>query len=122
MTGKEQFTTVGDGLLVLAPAKINLSLLVAGKRSDGFHEIETVMAKVNLYDEILIQPGQKAGIELVCRGPCWAPEGKENLIYKACEMLLDRCRTHASIKITLTKNIPAGSGSAQQAVMRRQCL
>jgi len=110
MTYKKQFETVKNGLLVRAPAKINLSLLVGGKRPDGFHEIETVMAKVNLYDEILIQKGQKTGIELLCKGPHWAPQGKENLVYKACEMLLKDCRPKPDLKITLTKNIPAGSG------------
>ena len=110
MNNKEQFETVCDGLLVRAPAKINLSLLIAGKRPDGFHEIETIMAKVNWYDEILIQPGRKAGIELVCKGPHWAPAGKENLIYKAAKMLLESCGLVTDINITLTKNIPAGSG------------
>jgi 4-diphosphocytidyl-2-C-methyl-D-erythritol kinase len=110
MVNREQITTVGDGLLVLAPAKINLSLLIAGKRPDGFHEIETIMAKVNWYDEILIQPGQKTGIELICKGPHWAPAGKDNLVYRAAEMLMDHCRSKADLKITLTKNIPAGSG------------
>jgi len=110
MVSTEQITTVGDGLLVLAPAKINLSLLIAGKRPDGFHEIETIMAKVDWYDEILIQPGRKSGIELICKGPRWAPAGKENLVYRAAEMLMDRCRSKADLKITLTKNIPAGSG------------
>jgi len=110
MDSKEQITTVGEGLLVRAPAKINLSLLVAGKRPDGFHEIETVMAKVDWFDEILIQRGQKAGIELVCTGPYWVPEGEENLVYKACESLLNNCGCLADIKIMLTKNIPAGSG------------
>jgi 4-diphosphocytidyl-2-C-methyl-D-erythritol kinase len=116
MTDKKQITTVSNGLLVRAPAKINLSLLIAGKRPDGFHEIETVMAKVDFFDEILIEPGQKAGIELVCKGPYPAPQGKENLVYQACEMLLNSCGSQnilpaeAGIKITLTKNIPAGSG------------
>ena len=116
MSSQEQFETVKEGLLVRAPAKINLSLLVAGKRPDGFHELETVMAKVNWYDEILIEPGLKAGIELICKGPHWAPEGKDNLVYQACEMLLNSCGSQnvipaeAGIKITLTKNIPAGSG------------
>lgn len=110
MADEKQFETVGDGLLVRAPAKINLSLLIAGKRPDGFHEIETVMAKVSFYDEIFIQPGRKAGVELVCRGPHWAPEEKENLVYQACQMLLASCGSKANIKITLTKNIPAGSG------------
>ena len=107
---KEQFEIVRDGLLVRAPAKINLSLLVADKRPDGFHEIETVMAKVNWYDEILIEPNLKAGIELICKGPYWAPAGKENLVYRAAELLFETCKTQADIKLTLTKNIPAGLG------------
>ncbi|MHC4737705.1 MAG: 4-(cytidine 5'-diphospho)-2-C-methyl-D-erythritol kinase [Planctomycetota bacterium] len=110
MAFKEQITAVGGGLLVQAPAKINLSLLIAGKRDDGFHEIETLMAKVDFYDEILIQPGGKAGIELICQGPYWAPAGNENLVYKACQMLLDSYALQSDIKITLTKNIPAESG------------
>ena len=110
MDEKEQFETVGGGLLVRAPAKINLSLLVAGKRPDGFHELETIMAKVNWYDEVLIEPGKKAGIELVCRGTHWAPAGKENLVYQAAEFLLNNCGLKTDVKITLTKNIPAGSG------------
>ena len=110
MVDKEQTTTVSNGLLVRAPAKINLTLLIASKRPDGFHEIETVMAKVDFFDEILIQQGRKAGIELICRGPHWAPKGKENLIYRACEMLLANSDQKADIKITLTKNIPPGTG------------
>jgi len=110
MNYKEQFETVGGGLLVRAPAKINLSLLVAGKRADGFHELETIMAKVNWYDEIFIDPGQQAGVELECSGPHWAPAGEENLVYGAAELLLGDCGLTADVKITLTKNIPAGSG------------
>ncbi len=110
MSDKEQFEVIGDSLLVRAPAKINLSLLVAGKRPDGFHEIETIMAKVNFYDEILIEKTNEAGIELICKGPLWAPEGKDNLVYKAAEMLLENRGQSSNIRITLTKNIPAGSG------------
>jgi len=110
MDSREQITAVGDGLLVLAPAKINLSLLIAGKRPDGFHEIETIMAKIDWYDEVLIQPGRRAGIELICRGPHWAPDGEDNLVYRAAKSLLESCGLTADIRITLTKNIPAGTG------------
>lgn len=110
MTDKDQFETIGNNLLVRAPAKINLSLLIAGKRPDGFHELETIMAKVNFYDEILIEKSSKAGIKLTCDGPQWAPEGEENLTYKAAKLLMDTCGRWAGTKITLTKNIPAGSG------------
>jgi 4-diphosphocytidyl-2-C-methyl-D-erythritol kinase len=120
----EQITRVGEAVKVLAPAKINLSLLVAGKRPDGFHELETIMAKISLFDELLIEPGTGTGIELVCRGPQWVPQGEENLVYKAAELILktgyqteDRGRRTEGggqptkgIKLTLTKNIPAGSG------------
>jgi len=110
MTSKKQFEIIGDKLLVRAPAKINLTLLIAGKRPDGFHEIRSLMAKINYYDELLIEQGRKNGIELVVQGPEWAPAGKENLAYRACEMLLRKSRPNANIKLTLTKNIPAGSG------------
>ncbi|MCK5226098.1 MAG: 4-(cytidine 5'-diphospho)-2-C-methyl-D-erythritol kinase [Planctomycetes bacterium] len=110
MENKKQFENVGDALLVRAPAKINLSLLIAGKRPDGFHEIETIMAKVNFYDEILIEKSQKKGIELVCTGKKWAPQNKDNLVYMAAEMLLENCNKTANLKITLKKNIPAGTG------------
>jgi 4-diphosphocytidyl-2-C-methyl-D-erythritol kinase len=109
-TDKEQFQNVENGLLVRAPAKINLSLLIAGKRPDGFHEIETIMAKINFFDEILLQPGDKPGIEVISTGPHWAPQGKENLIYTACDLLLKNGHVNTDLKITLTKNIPAGSG------------
>jgi 4-diphosphocytidyl-2-C-methyl-D-erythritol kinase len=110
MNDKEQFESVGGGLLVRAPAKINLSLIIAGQRGDGFHELETIMAKVNWYDELLIEPGQQTGVELICRGSHWAPEGKENLVYRAAELLLNNYGLKTDLKITLTKNIPAGSG------------
>jgi len=107
---REQFETVDDGLLVTAPAKINLSLLIAGRRDDGFHEIETLMAKINLYDEIFIQPVHGSAIEIICRGKYPAPAGPENLVYRAAKLLLDDCNVRAGLKISLTKNIPAASG------------
>jgi 4-diphosphocytidyl-2-C-methyl-D-erythritol kinase len=110
MGQKKQIRMVKNGLSVLAPAKINLSLLIAGRRPDGYHNIETVMAKVAWYDRIVIERGRKKGIELVCRGPHWSPQGEENLIYRACKLLLDESRHQADVKITLWKNIPAGSG------------
>ena len=106
----EQFERQDDGLLVRAPAKINLSLLVKGKRPDGYHELETIMTKINWFDEILIEAGQKAGIELICKGPCEVPEGEDNLVYKAAKLFLDRTGRKDNLKITLTKNVPAGSG------------
>lgn len=107
---QEQFTTIGDALLVRAPAKINLSLLIAGKRQDGFHEIETLMAKVDLYDELLFEKGSGEGVEFSCTGRYSCPSGSDNLVCRACEMLLSEAGVSASIKVSLTKNIPVGGG------------
>ena len=120
----EQFTKVNNGLLVRAPAKINLSLLVKGKRADGYHELETIMAKINWFDEILIEPGRRKGIELICKGPYEVPAGEDNLVYKAAKAILEKAkskkekgkinkeseRREKHLRITLTKNMPAGTG------------
>lgn len=105
-----QFEETPAGLLVRAPAKINLSLLITGKRPDGYHGIETIMAKINWYDELFFEEGANEGIELVCTGPRWAPEGPENLVWRACEMLFERTGRRVPVRVTLTKNIPAGTG------------
>jgi 4-diphosphocytidyl-2-C-methyl-D-erythritol kinase len=110
MNAIQQIENHADGLLVKAPAKVNLSLLIAGKRPDGFHEIETVMAKIDWFDEISIRPAAKNGIEFTCEGPCWAPNDTTNLVYRAAELIFRTCGRTDSVKITLTKNIPAGSG------------
>jgi 4-diphosphocytidyl-2-C-methyl-D-erythritol kinase len=120
-----QLEKVDDGLLVRAPGKINLSLLVAGKRADGFHDIESIMAKIDWYDEILIErhkaEKRSRKIELICKGEYKVPEGDENLVYKAAEEILkikkqkvkrrkEIKEQDAGIRITLTKNLPAGAG------------
>jgi 4-diphosphocytidyl-2-C-methyl-D-erythritol kinase len=106
----EQFTVIDDKLLVRAPAKINLSLLIAGKRPDGFHEIETVMAKVDLYDELLFEKSDGGGISLVCDGKYKVAADKDNFVYKAAEIVCESVKIKPDIKITVTKNIPIGAG------------
>ncbi len=106
----EQFTSIDNKLLVRAPAKINLSLLIAGKRPDGFHEIETVMAKVDLYDELLFEKADQPGIALACDGKYKVTADKDNLVYKAAEIICESANIKPNIKITVTKNIPIGAG------------
>jgi 4-diphosphocytidyl-2-C-methyl-D-erythritol kinase len=105
---KPQFESIDDGLLARAPAKINLSLLIADKRPDGFYNLETIMHKITFYDELLFEKCEK-GIELVCKG-LWSPAGQDNLVYKAAKLFYQAAAKEPEIKITLTKNIPAGSG------------
>jgi 4-diphosphocytidyl-2-C-methyl-D-erythritol kinase len=104
-----QFEFANNALLARAPAKINLYLLVADKRPDGFHDIETLMAKITFYDELFFETGKAEGIELICNG-LWSPAGGDNLVYKACDIFYKTINKEPSVKITLTKSIPAGSG------------
>jgi len=106
----QQFETKSSALLVRAPAKINLCLLVTGKRPDGFHGLRTIMAKVDWYDHLLFEKAAQPGIELVCTGPHWAPTGPENLVLRAINLLCSQTGHTPQCKVTLTKNIPAGSG------------
>ena len=132
-TNEKQFEILKYGLLVRAAGKINLSLLVKGNRPDGYHDIESIMAKIDWYDEILIEHGKseirnpkseisndkpETNIELICKGPYKVPEGEENLVYKAAEEILkiknqkvkSNEERNKRLRITLTKNMPAGSG------------
>ncbi len=97
----------------LAPAKINLSLRVLGRRGDGFHEIETFMVPLDVADELTLDVADTAGaggIELICSDPT-LPTGPDNLAYRAAELFRTRLdREMPAVRITLTKNVPHGAG------------
>jgi 4-diphosphocytidyl-2-C-methyl-D-erythritol kinase len=88
------------------PAKINLHLAIPGKRSDGFHEIETVMAEISLHDDLVVERAP-AGIELAVIGDDSVPSGPENLVHRAAAAVLG---PGEGVRMRLTKRIPAGSG------------
>src|SRR5437867_8666193 len=95
---------------VLAPAKINLSLKILGRRSDGFHEIETVIAPISLYDEIKVEKRSgKTGIVFRCDVP-WVPQGDDNLVVRAAKAFVAKAKIDAAISIELQKKIPHGAG------------
>jgi 4-diphosphocytidyl-2-C-methyl-D-erythritol kinase len=48
---------MSKGVIVLAPAKINLCLSVLGRRPDGYHDVEMLMQMVGIYDEVQVEPG-----------------------------------------------------------------
>lgn len=110
LQGQPQFQAIDNGLLVRAPAKINLSLLVVGKRPDGYHQLKTVMAKVSFYDLLWIRRTGRPGIALTCSGPCWAPSGGDNLVLRAAKGFVQAFGIADGLHITLEKHIPAGSG------------
>jgi 4-diphosphocytidyl-2-C-methyl-D-erythritol kinase len=93
---------------MLSPAKINLSLRILGKRPDGFHEIDTVMAKLpGLADEITITPA--AEFSFTCSDPSLPVDGR-NLVVKATTALSEKSGQPLPFHIHLEKRIPHGAG------------
>ena len=93
---------------VLAPAKINLSLKILGRRDDGFHEIETLISPISLADKIDIEP-QSRWIDFSCDDPT-LPGGDENLVVRAAKAFLEKTKMSVGVGIKLQKQIPHGAG------------
>lgn len=93
----------------LAPAKINLTLRVVGRLPDGYHELDTWMHKVQLFDEIYLETTVGKGILLRCPESN-LPEDETNLAYQAAEEFYRLSGTSPGLAITLKKNIPIAAG------------
>ena len=116
-------------LSVLAPAKINLFLEVLGKRSDGFHNIETLIAPLGFFDRLDWQPDPKGRFSLLLRTPpSRAPvfgsvtADSSNLVWRAADLLTERSGTQPHGRVTLWKRIPPNPGWAVGAAMPRRPL
>jgi len=95
---------------ILAPAKINLSLRILGKRPDGFHEIESLVQKVDLFDRITFTNASDNRISLVCSDPD-IPGDENNLAHRAAVILAEAAGVRdRGVRIELEKNIPSGAG------------
>ena len=91
-----------------SPCKVNLLLNILGKRPDGFHELETVMHPVPVYDRLTFERGG-SGIQLTCSEPN-LPTDSRNLVYRAAEALLKAANIRGSITLHLEKRIPLAAG------------
>jgi 4-diphosphocytidyl-2-C-methyl-D-erythritol kinase len=103
--------SIAGGVDVLAPAKLNLFLEVLGRRPDGYHEIESLMVTVDLYDTLAVTELDSEAIILECDDPT-LPTGSENLVVKAAERLKAAASDPRGAKIALKKAIPAQAGLA----------
>jgi len=102
----------GGFVQVRAHAKINLYLDVLGKRTNGYHDIISVMQSLDLCDELTICKGEGFnGVKLVCNDPT-LPTDESNLIVKAANLLIREYHINQPIYIELTKKIPVGAGLA----------
>jgi len=95
---------------VLAPAKINLSLKIFGRRNDGFHELDTLIAPISLYDEIRVDKVRSGkGIEFRCNDPS-IPQSDDNLAVRAAKAFFEITKIDPAVFIELKKKIPHGAG------------
>ncbi len=93
---------------LLSPAKINLFLQILRKRSDGYHDLETLMCCIGLYDHVVLDFNTTT-ISVSCNRP-QVPRDHTNLAFRAASLFFDRIETKAGIRITIDKRIPIGSG------------
>lgn len=93
---------------IKAPAKINLYLAVLEKRKDGFHNLDSVLQVINLFDEIKLKEGNQ-GIKLSSSSPKLS-QGEANLAYRAARIFLEKTCLNKGLVIELKKHIPIGAG------------
>lgn len=109
-----------------AHAKINLALHVLGRRNDGYHELDSIVAFANIGDDLRIETSDQ--LTLNCVGPFadHIPLGADNIILKAWHILQALGVSIPKVSVELTKNLPVssgiGGGSADAAAMLRALL
>jgi len=96
--------------VVAAPAKLNLFLEIIAKRPDGYHDLESLMVAIDLFDTLEIQTRTDSTLALTCDPPSLST-GPDNLVYKAAVALRARAgRTQLGATIHLTKRVPMQAG------------
>ncbi len=117
-------------LTEFAPAKINLALHVLGRRADGFHEIDSIVAFAGIGDELRFEPASEFAIKVSGPFASLLPATENNIIYRAwrsvSEIAEARGKKLLPVAVTLTKNLPVaagiGGGSADAAAAMRGFL
>lgn len=93
-------------ITIQAPAKINLTLVVRGKRADGYHALESVMQMITLADRLELEDAD--ALQFTCSDP--ALETADNLVVRAATMLRRHYGITRGVRLHLEKNIPAQAG------------
>lgn len=95
---------------LFAPAKINLSLQVTGRRDDGYHNLNTLIGFTNVGDRITVNDAPAYALHVDGPFKAHAPADESNLITRAVRLMEDSAQRKADIVVRLTKSIPAGAG------------
>ena len=96
-------------LSLSSPAKVNLFLEVVDKRPDGYHDIESILLAIDLFDTLTAEPAEDGLALLDCRPP-GPPPGEANLVVRAARLLARECGVNRGIRFILEKRIPMGAG------------
>ena len=94
---------------LLSPAKVNLFLRILRKRPDGYHDLQSLVQPVSLFDEISLSVEPGDGVSLSASGR-EMPSGRENLAVAACRLYLETASMRKKVSVGIKKNIPLGAG------------
>ena len=98
-------------MLLSAPAKLNLTLDVLARRSDGYHELSTIMQTVSLCDAVEVEAARAARTHIIVKtDKTFLPENDRNTAYKAAVAILRESGVDAEVRIFIRKRIPVGAG------------
>lgn len=98
-----------DPVRAAAGAKINLFFRALAREDSGFHQIETLLCRISLADELVIERTSSSGVALSSSGyPCGQPS--DNLAVRAAQLVLDATGAPFGVRIALDKRVPPGSG------------
>jgi 4-diphosphocytidyl-2-C-methyl-D-erythritol kinase len=98
-----------DTFHLKSPAKVNLRLEILKKREDGYHELRTILQKINLHDLLHFSLKKERGISIKTNHPN-LPVGKRNLVYQAVQSILKKSDYKGGVLIEIEKRIPLGAG------------
>jgi len=96
-------------MLIQARAKINLRLEVLGRRQDGYHELQMIMAPIDLADELTLERSDHDRIHFTCDDDN-LPTGEDNLVVRAAKVILAEAGVDQGVSIHLRKRIPVAAG------------
>jgi 4-diphosphocytidyl-2-C-methyl-D-erythritol kinase len=117
----------GKRIVIWTPGKLNFFLELLARRSDGYHELETLMVPISVFDALVVEPDPRGVIRLDCR---WAagieacradrdrvadpwgdlPASRDNLVQGALERLRSAAGVAAGLRVRLVKRIPSQAG------------
>ncbi len=92
-----------------SPAKVNLLLKVVGRRSDGYHNIVSIVDPISLGDELQVE-ALAENLIVVEDDQNLLPSGKANTVYRAAMLLKETCGVQQGVRVLIRKNIPIGAG------------